>query len=102
MCRYMVPTGRDDEGREVSMAETSRIDVHSTEYKKNDVMRGMVAMFFYAMYNEETQVNGSIYFEDTSSFSMKHQMYFGIEDSKRSMQIWQVGTQSYMCGRMRE
>ena len=98
----MLPIGRDDEGQEVTMADTSRINIHSTEYKKNDVIRGMVVLFFYSMFDEETQVNGTIYFEDTSNFTMKHQMYFGIEDTKRSMQLWQVGTQSYISARMRE
>ena len=87
----MAYCGQDDEGRQICVANMGMIDINSKEYNKNDVMRGMVATFFVSMFNEETQVHGTTYFEDAKDFSMKHQTYFGIEDSKRSTQLWQVG-----------
>ena len=68
----------------------ARLDITSQEYDRTDVMRATIAIFYQFYYDEEYQVNGGSYVFDASGYTLKQQTYFGIDDMRRSTNIWQV------------
>ena len=53
-------------------------------------MRFVVIGTYAEFLDEEHQVNGSIFVQDSAGFTMKHQGYFSLDDIKNSLKLWQV------------
>ena len=52
-------------------------------------MKGFMMVLWHLMYDEDTQVNGFVYLEDYTGFTMKHFSTFSTSEMKDMMK-WQV------------
>ena len=59
--------------------------------QKNDIYyRGFIAMYLRDLFNENHQVNGTLYFLDMTGVEMKHLTHFGVDKGPQMIKLWQV------------
>ncbi len=66
-------------------------DPNTIKYTKDDLLKAVGVIFFAFNYIESIQVNGFVWITDMTGFTLKHQMYFGVNDIKKTITVWQVG-----------
>ena len=59
-------------------------------FSKEAMMKCMFGVFMYLSFDERTQVNGLTGMGDLSHFSVKHQMFWTIDDAKKQAAMFNV------------
>lgn len=87
---YGVPIPyRDAKGRRILMVNEGAFAAESKKYTVDTALRSMMAMTFYMNMDENTLVNGYVFFEDFSHFSIKHMSFWGMDTMKKMPKLWE-------------
>ncbi|KAL5022514.1 hypothetical protein ScPMuIL_001669 [Solemya velum] len=89
---HLMLPGRDKNGRKVVLARIGNMEITGENYDSCLFMRAAAMLFEATSFDENCQVNGMIIINDLTGFSMKHQTFFGMDNSKKSMEIFEKAT----------
>ena len=67
-------------------------DPNKKGFSKEAMMKCMFGVFMYLSFDERTQVNGVTGMGDLTHFSVKHQMFWTIEDAKKQAAMFNVSS----------
>ncbi|KAL5022439.1 hypothetical protein ScPMuIL_001594 [Solemya velum] len=89
---YLILPGRDKNGRKVMLLRLAKLELDGKNYDIHEYIRAVVMIFEAMFLDENCQVNGMVIVCDMTGFSLKHQHFFGMDNSKKYMDIFQHAT----------
>ncbi len=66
------------------------MDTKSPDYDKPSIMKCFLGCMIHMLWDDNLQVNGTAVIGDLTGFNMQHQLYWTVEDLKRSAVLMNV------------
>ncbi|KAL5021758.1 hypothetical protein ScPMuIL_000913 [Solemya velum] len=79
---YIPLPKRDQDGRKIVLSRPGTLDCSGKNYTINEMIGCALLTFDWLLLDEITQINGAILLMDVTGFSVKHQIFIGIDNAK--------------------
>ena len=86
----------------VAALTKEHLEIYSKDKaRRQKLMKGMMMVLWYLLYDEDTQVHGFLYLNDFTGYTMQHFTAFASSSDMKDMMKWQVRVMRWQVRVMR-